>query len=211
MLCLLGAPALRVGARLEPLRLRPKALAVLAQVALRGPVPRDELAALIFPDAADPRAALRWQLAHLRAHAPPAVGRGLSARPGPVGLGLPLDADAFRTGARRMLQRGVRPDDAAVLALYRGDLCEGLTVSASAEFDNWLYVEQEGLRRAFRQATIAFARWALGTGGADALARAAAPLARLVAVDPYVEEGHVLLVAVYEALGSGPAASAAYR
>ena len=88
MLCLLGTPALRVDARLEPLHLRPKALAVLAQVALRGPVPRDELAALIFPDAADPRAALRWQLAHLRARLPSAV-----------------DLEAKRAAARFILDR----------------------------------------------------------------------------------------------------------
>ena len=210
MLCLLGTPALRVDARLEPLHLRPKALAVLAQVALRGPVPRDELAALIFPDAADPRAALRWQLAHLRARLPSAVDLGSVTTPGSVVCDLPLDATTFRAGAEQILRRGVRPDDAAVLALYRGDLCAGLTVSASAEFDNWLYIEQEGLRRAFRQAAIAFARWALGNEETDALAIAAASLARLVAVDPYLEEGHILLVEVYEALGSGPAATAAY-
>src|SRR6476620_2514975 len=104
MLCLLGTPALRVDARLEPLRLRPNALAVLAQVALRGPVPRDELATLIFPDAADPRAALRWQLAHLRARLPTAVDLGAGATPGSVACDLPLDAAASRAGAEQILR-----------------------------------------------------------------------------------------------------------
>jgi hypothetical protein len=47
-----------------------------------------------------------------------------------------------------------------VLALYRGDLCAGPTVSASAAFDTWLY----------RQATVAVARQALADGPAHVVA-----------------------------------------
>ena len=92
--------------------------------------------------------------------------------------------------------------------LYRGDLCAGLTVSASAVFDTWLYVEQEGLRRLFRQATVAVARQALAAGDA---ARVVEPLAQLVSVDPYYEEGHCLLIEASEALGRREAAAAAYQ
>ena len=72
MLCLFGrARYTRDGAD-EPIVLQPKGLALLAYLALAGrPVPRRELADLLFPDASDPRATLRWHLSHLRAGTPP--------------------------------------------------------------------------------------------------------------------------------------------
>jgi DNA-binding SARP family transcriptional activator len=83
-----------------------------------------------------------------------------------------------------------------------------MTVSATAVFDTWLYVEQEGLRRLFRQATVAVARRALSAGDA---ARVVEPLAQLVTVDPYYEEGHSLLIEANETLGRRQAAAAAYQ
>ena len=52
-----------------------------------------------------------------------------------------------------------------------------------------LDVEQESLRRLFRQATVAVARHSLTTGDAGPMIE---PLAQLVSVDPYYEEGHCL-------------------
>jgi hypothetical protein len=80
-------------------------------------------------------------------------------------------------------------------------------VSTTAEFDNWLYVTQEGLRRRFRQATLAFAGWALRHRRTR---QAVEPLARLVTVDPYCEDAHVRLVVAYGALGETAHARAAY-
>ena len=208
MLCLLGPTAIRVDGRLEPLRLRPKAHAVLVRVALGGSVRRSELAAQVFPEAEDPRAALRWHLSYLRATLPEPIRRQFVVTPEAVRLTCPTDVDAFRRGASRMNEQDVPPEAVGVLPLYRGDLCTGLTVSASADFDSWLYVEQEGLRRLFRQVTVAVARRGLAVGHAG---EAAEPLARLVSVDPYFEEGHILLVEVYESLGNHDAAAAAYR
>ena len=144
MLCLLGPPAIQLDSHVEPLPLRPKALAVLAWVALYGTTPRAELATLIFPEAADPRAALRWHLAYLRAQLPAAAALPFSRTRQVVQLQIPTDVDCFRRGVRRLLQHGACPADVEVLALYRGDLCAGMTVSASAEFDEWLYVERDG-------------------------------------------------------------------
>jgi pimeloyl-ACP methyl ester carboxylesterase len=107
-----------------------------------------------------------------------------------------------------MIEQPAPPEAVGVLPLYRGDLCAGLTVSASAEFDTWLYVEQEGLRRLFRQVTVVIARRALAVGQAN---EAAEPLAKLVSVDPYFEDGHILLIEVHESLGNPHAAAAAYR
>jgi pimeloyl-ACP methyl ester carboxylesterase/DNA-binding SARP family transcriptional activator len=193
MLCLLGPPAVRLGDVLRPLKLRPKALALLVRAALQGPVARADLAGLIFPEAEALRAALRWHLVMTREH---------------VALDAPTDVEVFRRGANRILEA---PDDAraaGVLALYRGDLCAGLTVSASAVFDTWLYVAQESLRRLFRQATVAVARQMLAAGDPGPVIE---PLARLVSVDPYYEEGHSLLIEASEALGRREAAAAAYQ
>jgi pimeloyl-ACP methyl ester carboxylesterase/DNA-binding SARP family transcriptional activator len=194
---------------MQRLGLRPKELALLARLSLaKCPVARAELAPLLFPDADDPRRALRWHLSALRGKLPEQLRQGLKADPNSISMEVTTDVEAFRTGAAGLLQTPGGPHDSQVLSLYRGDLCAGLAVSASPAFDTWLYVEQEGLRRLFRQATVAYALWATGAQRHDA---AVAPLSRLVAVDPYFEEAHVLLIEAHEALGQQEAARAAYH
>jgi hypothetical protein len=64
-----GGPA--HGQQLQPLSLRPKALALLVRLALvPGAEDRDALAKMLFPDAINPRESLRWQLSQLRARVP---------------------------------------------------------------------------------------------------------------------------------------------
>jgi pimeloyl-ACP methyl ester carboxylesterase/DNA-binding SARP family transcriptional activator len=208
MLCLLGPPAVRLGDVLSPLKLRPKALALLVRAALEGPVSRVDLADLIFPEAEAPRAALRWHLNYLRAQLPESVRKELVITPEHVALDARTDVEVFRRGAKRILEAPDDPEATGVLALYRGDLCTGLTVSASAIFDTWLYVEQESLRRVFRQATVAVARRRLAT---DDPGDVIEPLAQLVSVDPYYEEGHCLLIEANDVLGRREAAAAAYQ
>lgn len=192
---------------IAPLALQPKALALLAYLALAGrAVQRQTIAQLLFPMAEEPRAVLRWHLSYLRT-AVPAVGDALAATRDTVSLAIPTDVDLFQRGAELVCRCPDIPDAEAICALYRGDLLAGLAVSAAAEFDNWLYVEQEGMRRLFRRATVAFARWALTHNGA---AGALAPLARLVSVDPYFEDGHVLLVEAYASLSQHDHAAVAY-
>jgi len=215
MLCLLGQPAV-VDGGVTPLRLRPKCLALLAYLAITGrEVPRGELARLLFPEATAPLNVLRWHLNQLRATAPQGVVEALAASRQSLRYGGPTDLVSFRVGAKAVLKDTATVDARQTLALYRGDLVTGLTVSASAEFETWLYVEQEGLRRLFRQATVAVAQRALrgdGPSGAVAdVADAVEPLARLVTVDPYYEDGHILLIEAYEALGRPERARSAYE
>ncbi|HKW94214.1 MAG TPA: alpha/beta fold hydrolase [Methylomirabilota bacterium] len=208
MLGLLGPPLLVRRDRVAPLRLRPKAIALIAYLALTDrEVPRHEVARLLFPEAEGPLAALRWHLAHVRSMGPALLARGLRATRSAVTLHVPTDVTRFSAGADLVMRRPGTPDAARILALYRGDLVSGLSVSTTAEFDNWLYVAQESLRRRFRQATVAFARWTLASRRAH---EAVAPLARLVTVDPYYEEGHILLIEAYEALGEAGHAAGAY-
>jgi pimeloyl-ACP methyl ester carboxylesterase len=204
MLCLLGPPAIATADGVKPFELRPKALALLARVALDDtPVQRQVLADLLFHEAVNPRDSLRWHLSYLRARLPNALVVDRNT----VGVRVPTDVAAFRSGARRILDDPGTPDALETLALYRDDICAGLQVAASADFHNWLYVQQDDLRRTFRRVAVAYARAALvGGHAADAISS----LRRLTQIDPYLEEGHVLLVRAAEAAGRQDDARYAY-
>ena len=205
---LLGTPALITEDRLVPLRLQPKALALLGYVAsAEGPVPRRDLARLLFPEADDARGALRWQLARLRSALPGDAGRHLRVEREEVTFAIATDVHAFRTAAERVL-RSFDPDVARdAIALYRGDFLSGLSASASTEFDTWLYLQEESLRTLFRRVTLAFARWAIDEGNAG---EALEPLARLADVDPYAENAHAMRIEALLALGATDRAHDAY-
>lgn len=195
--------------QIEPLTLRPKAVALLAYLALTNRVvERRELARLLFPGVEEPLASLRWHLNHLRAAALDSVTDTLTVTRKTVALSIQTDVARFLLGAATIVAHPDIADASDILALYRDDLLTGLAVSTSADFDNWLYVEQEALRRLFRRATIAFVRWALDN---DRAADATAPLARLISVDPYCEDGHALLIEAYELLRERDHARAAYE
>jgi pimeloyl-ACP methyl ester carboxylesterase/DNA-binding SARP family transcriptional activator len=186
------------------LELRPSALALFAYLALiGGPQQRGRLADLLFPQAANPRDNLRWYLSYLRRQVPEALevdGSSVTAR-------IATDVGAFRAGAALILEGRSSVEAAQTLALYRGDLCAGLAFRGSADFDNWLYIQEDELRRLFRRATQAFARGALAAGQGG---MAVPALRQLTAVDPYFEEGHVLLVEATEASGDMAGAHHAY-
>lgn len=209
VLCLLGRPAIATETEHTTLRIRPKAVALLARLALADrPLQRTTLAEELFPEVEDRLAMLRWHLSHLRASLPAALRDALRADRSLASFGGPCDVDRFRVGAEEVIDHPDNDRADEVLGLYRGDLCEGLAVNVSATFDTWLYVAQEGLRRRFRQAVVPFARHAIESG---ASLRALSPLARLVQVDPYYEEAHVLLIEAYEASGRREAARSTYE
>ena len=207
-LCLLGSPAVLREAELAALALRPKELALLVKLALTdAAVPRVELANAIFGDADDPRGALRWHLSSLRSKLPVEVRDAIVADREVIHLSAETDVARFRRGTEVLLTGTVDESAAETLALYRGDLVAGLTVSASPSFDTWLYIEQESLRRLFRRLTVMFAGWATNAA-AEVDPRAA--LLRLIEVDPYFEDGHVLLIHANDVHGEPDTARAAY-
>jgi lipase len=209
VLCLLGRAAVATGAEHAPLRIRPKAVALLARLALAArPLERATLAEELFPEVDDRLAVLRWHLSHLRAALPASLRDALRADRSVASFVGPSDVSRFREHVDHAVDRPGDDGVDEVLALYRGDLCEGLAVNTSATFDTWLYVEQEALRRRFRRAVVPFARRAIESGTAR---RALAPLGRLVQVDPYYEEAHVLLIEAYEASGEREAARSTYE
>ena len=203
MLCLLGPLAIDEDGRLRQLDLRPKAAALLVRLALmEGPQEREDLADLLFPNAADPRGSLRWHLSHLRRRLPIPLIVGRHS----ISLEAQTDVATFQSGSER-ISTASDTEASAILALYRGDLCAGLTVNASADFDNWLYVEEDRLRRMFRRAAVAFAERVLISGRPQL---AISSLKRLTEIDPYLEQAHVCLVRAFEATGDDAAARQAY-
>lgn len=208
MLCLLGPIGTEFNGQRSPLRLRPKSLALLVRLALAdGPLRRGDLAGWLFGEADDSRASLRWHLNHLRGGLPESLSQGLLIDGDTLYFEAPVDAKVFALGSRAVAVEPGRRDALDILSLYRGDLCERLVVAASPAFDGWLYAQQERLRREFRLAARAFGEWALGEGRAT---DAVEPLSRLVAVEPYFEEGHVLLIRSLEQAGHPGAARSAY-
>ena len=92
MLCLLGQPMAVVDGRRTPLALRPKAMALLAYLALKeGEGARHDLARLLFPRAEAPLADLRWHLNHLRSAAPAVITDGLRVTRHRIALAAPTD------------------------------------------------------------------------------------------------------------------------
>src|SRR5919198_1382841 len=114
-LCLLGKPAVLSGNRSVPLRLRPKAVALLTYLALAdGEVSRHELARLLFPEAEGALATLRWHLAHLRSAAPPFIGQRVATTRNRVELSVLTDAALFEARADAGSRSPATPGPAGV-------------------------------------------------------------------------------------------------
>ena len=107
MLCLLGPPAVRLGIfqTAEPAS---QSARPARPGDARGPCLACRLADLIFGEAEDPRATLRWYLTYLRAQLPEPLRQYLVTAER-IAFDAPTDVQAFQHGARRLLER---PDDA---------------------------------------------------------------------------------------------------
>ncbi|HEY6809176.1 MAG TPA: BTAD domain-containing putative transcriptional regulator [Gemmatimonadales bacterium] len=203
----LGAMDVNDGRRdLGPAVAQPKRFALLAYLALaqpRGFQRRDRLVALFWPelDQEHARAALRKAVHGLRATLgeQAIVGRGAED----LALGPAewwCDVVAFEEAADAGRH-------AAALALYRGDLLDGLFISGAPEFERWVERERARLR-----ARAAAAAWALAdaaesagvTGDALQLGR------RAVALSPDDESAVRRLIALLDRVGDRAGALHAY-
>ncbi|HET7234344.1 MAG TPA: hypothetical protein VFJ16_30300, partial [Longimicrobium sp.] len=128
-----GSPADAVLA--QPRRAALLAFLVLARP--RGPVRRDVLLALFWPDGGDARgrAALRNALSYLR-RALPGV---LEARAGDAVEAGPA---ALRCDVWEMDDALARGDDAGALALYGGELLAGFHAGGAPAWESWLEGER---------------------------------------------------------------------
>jgi len=176
---LLGAPAiLRDGVEVAGPRGR-KAWALLAHLLLaERPSSRRRLAELLFADAGDPLGALRWNLAQLRR----ALGDAATIEGDPVEIALApgTAVDVHGEGAAA------------------GALLEGMEFDASPAFESWLLVER---RRRAGQAEAVLHESALQALAAGRPDEAVELAARLVALEPFDENNHELLVRALAAAG----------
>jgi tetratricopeptide (TPR) repeat protein len=147
---------------------------------------------MLFGEADDPLAALRWTLAELRRC---------------IGGGLRLDGDPLRCVVGTDVSVDVQlldgEGDEARLLDITGELLDGLDLSGNELFDSWLVVERHRvaalLDARLRQAAVSL----LATGRPHV---AVAYAARIVATNPLEESNHELLVRALALSGDQAAA-----
>jgi len=173
-----------------------KARALLAYLALNPDQAhaRDKLADLLWGEAgeASARVSLRQALAAIRRALPKPFQDVVEADTTSVTMlsrRIDLDVAAFR---RTLADNSTASLEHAV-ALYRGDLFDGLHVGA-AGFDHWLSAEREGLRERALQAMSDLLAHYQADGAAERGIRVAT---RLLAEDPFRESAHRALMRLY--------------
>jgi len=193
------------------LRLPKKTQALLAILAVGGdrPVPRDQLATLLWGDRGTEQArqSLRQSLLSLRSALAGDADRVLVADASSVGL---LCTDAISLDAREF-ESLIRSDDLVDLAraerLYRDDLLHGLHIPVEP-FERWLTIERQrlaGLRLTLlEKLAIAQARSGLSES-------AIASAQHLIALDPFREEAHRLVMRLLAEGGKRGAALVQYE
>ncbi|AOT03716.1 SARP family transcriptional regulator [Arthrobacter sp. U41] len=186
---LLGPPKIESPGTTPPQPKGRKAWAVLAYLALQPDgVSRSRTATLLFPDAADPLGALRWNLSELRR----TLG-GVSITGDPLRLAL---LDPWRCDALELLGsadgQGLDPRP------FGGQLLEGLSFADSPVFDSWLADQRYRLENCVQSLLYEASVAALATGApADAVELASLALRR----DPFHADCTAVLVKALVALG----------
>jgi DNA-binding SARP family transcriptional activator/TolB-like protein len=119
-----------------------KVRALLAYLAMAArPISREKLCELLWDVADDPRGELRWCLSKLRPLVDgPATIRLIADRKQVHIAANSLDVDALLIArhTHTALTSGSPSDLRSVLALFRGDFLEGLSVERAPSFENWL-------------------------------------------------------------------------
>jgi DNA-binding SARP family transcriptional activator len=146
------------------------------------PTSRERIAGLLFPEADDPLAALRWTLSDLRRF----VGSSFEVGGEPLQItrtpGTVVDVDVLHSASWR---------EAVDLPGLGLELLEGLTFSSSAGFELWLESERRHVAGAAGAILHEAALALLAYGDAAGAARRAA---QLVDLNRFDENAHALLV-----------------
>ena len=210
---LLGPPEIIVGR--APLRVDTrKAVALLAYLAVTGQRHRrDSLASLLWPqsDGTRARAALRRTLSSLSSAL---GGQFLDISREMIGLDASgpvlLDVNQFRANVARGRDGGqpAREELTAAVDLYRDDFMSGFGLRDSPTFDDWQYLEGEGLKRELAWALQRLSDLEADTGNpASAIEHAR----RWLSIDPLNEPAHRQLIWLYASAGDRAAAVRQYR
>ena len=119
-----------------------KVRALLAYLAMAPrPVTREKLCELFWDVADDPRSELRWCLSKLRPLVDCSTTKRLIADRKQVSLdtsSLDVDALIVARNAQKTLTSPSPNDLRSLLALFRGDFLEGLSIGRAPSFENWL-------------------------------------------------------------------------
>ena len=172
---------------------------------------REQIGLAFWPDAS--AAQLRNNFHVTLHHVRKALGRGDAVviereryRLDPA-LGTWCDAATFERQARDVLRRGRAGEDVRAalgeaLALYRGDLLEGLTPG------DWYLESHDHLKRLATDCAVALAQAHVAAGDTPA---AIPVLERLVRLDDLDEEAHRMLLEAYAATGARARAIQTYQ
>lgn len=205
----LGAVDLRdrLGHPVRDVLAQPKRVLLLAYLAVesrRGPVPRDRILALFWPESDEARArnALSQALHHLRQ----ALGSEVIASHTPGALSIEsgalwCDATAFADA----LERG---DTELALDLYRGEFCPALFGRDAAELDQWLDAQRRELWSRALAAARKLAETLAAKGDQPGSARASR---RALALQPEDEGDLRALLLLLEDAGDRAGALQAYQ
>ncbi|WP_246468923.1 SARP family transcriptional regulator [Arthrobacter ipis] len=186
---LLGPPAIESTGTPPPQPRGRKAWAVLAYLALQPDgTGRSRLATLLFPDAADPLGALRWNLSELRRTL---TGVMLDGDPLRLALQPPWRCDAVELVGAGAIPR---PDPHSL----NGQLLEGLSFADCPVFDSWLADQRYRLENCAQSLLYESSVSALASGDP----REAAELAtRALQRDPFHTDCNAVLVLALVAIG----------
>ena len=156
--------------------------------------PRDRLAGLLWSERGDhqARGSLKQTLMRLRRCLNGAGDDVLAADRRSVALDrdrISVDALTFE----RQVREGTIESLTQAMALYRGDLLDGISIHDPA-FEDWLLVERQRLRRLFEHALATLMAKALAAGDPDGAAEAAR---KLLLMDPLSEAAYRTLMQVH--------------
>lgn len=200
---LLGYPSARIDARSVDLTLR-KGLALLVYLAdAQGPVGRDHIASLLWPesDAEAARARLRRTLHKVRlAFQSDVIDANRTSLVLAPSLEARVDTHAFEAACNA-------GELDVALRIYSGDFLHGFSIEGCPAFEEWAFFRREGLRSRLVQVLERAIERALATN-APRLAVAAAT--RLVGLDPLNEAGQRQLIRAHLLAGDRAAAEHQY-
>jgi TolB-like protein/DNA-binding SARP family transcriptional activator len=169
---------------------------------------RDKLASLLWSDRGDAQArdSLKHALTSLRqclpsADSPAIIADRQSVRLDPAAVS--TDVAAFE----RLLSAGKTESIAQAIALYRGDLLEGIGIRDAA-FEDWLLVERQRLRQLLEGALATLMGQAMTAGDRE---RAEAAARRLLALDPLREAAGRALMQLHAEHGEAAQALKLYE
>ncbi|MBY3088875.1 alpha/beta fold hydrolase [Rhizobium laguerreae] len=196
---LLGFPEFRMNGRRIELALRKAAALLIFLAEADGPVARETVATLLWPEADEEtaRARLRRTLYKIRVAfgSEPVLASGTSLRLHPA-LSVEIDSNAFEHACDR------GPLETAT-NIYTSDFLAGFSLPDCREFEEWTFFRREALRSRLTQALERLIDALVAAGEARA---AVVHATRLVGLDPLSENAHRHLIRANLAAGDRAAA-----